>query len=263
MNESQRMQYLSALDVDCYMPRLVLANAPKAQLCSISIAAATGSANSPADLVQPSSAVVNAHTSKGAFKASDVLASLAVTSSSPKKSITQKTAVILAADDKPTETNIQFEPVQPFSLSLQRVGPLLLIDSCSGDAALPTDRLLHSIAFALGYEHSQIKAAEVFNWPVTAGVDSVQTIDSLRLDLQAFLDGKLLSNPIEQLFLLGENSSKYFIDKELLYTDFLYQKIDLPSCSTTAIIAPSLSQILADAVSKRNFWLAIRDSRKL
>ena len=262
MNEIHRMQYLSALDVDCYMPRLVLANAPKAQLCCIPVAAAISSANPQADLAQTSSAIANAHISNGALKASDVLASLGVLSS-PKKGVRQKTAVISAADVEETEQNTPFESVEPFSLSLQRIGSLLLIDSRSIDIALPTDRLLHSIAFALGFEHSQIEPAEVFNWPVTAGVDNVQTIDSLRLDLQAFLDGKLLSNPIEQLFLLGENSSKYFIDKDMLYTDCLYQKIDLPSCSTTAVIAPSLSQILADAVSKRKFWLAIRDFKKL
>jgi|TARA_B110000116_G_scaffold236321_1_gene221874 hypothetical protein len=262
MNEIQRMQYLSALDVDCYMPRLVLVNAPKAQLCP-PVAVMISQTHTKADLAHTSPAVVNAHISTGLLNpVSDVLASLGVESLPPEKIVKQKTTVAEAEVEKPNQ-NTSIELVQPFSLSLQRIGSLLLVDSRSVDIALPTDRLLHSIAFALGYEHSQIAAAEIFSWPVTASEASVQTIDSVRLDLQAFLDGKLLTNSVEQLLLLGENAAKYFIDKDTLYTDCLYKKVELTSFSITAIVAPSLSHILAEAELKRKFWLAIRDSKKL
>ncbi len=264
MNEIQRMQYLSALDIECYMPSLVLANAPEAELCRLPDAAVISPAHIKAGLAQTSPAVVNAHISADVLNpVSDVLASLGVASLPPEKIVKQKITEAAVAEVEEPDQDTSIDLVQPFSLSLQRIGSLLLVDSRSVDIALPTDRLLHSIAFALGYERSQIAAAEIFSWPVTAGETSVQTIDCVRLDLQAFLDGKLLTNSVEQLLLMGENAAKYFIDKDALYTDCLYKKVELTGFSITAIVAPSLSHILAEAELKRKFWLAIRDSKKL
>lgn len=262
MNEIQRMQYLSALDVDSYMPRFILPNAADVKLCKLPVATV---ANSPINDAAPvevdhQSRPTSFTPSSDAIKAAaDVLASLGSTAA-------KSTAKSAEPDKKAVETLVPtVDPaVQPavsidaFSLSLHRIGRLLLIDTRQIDMPLPTDRLLANITLALGYKAQDQAAVEILNWPFSSG-NTAMDAESARTDLQAFLDGRLLNSNIDTLLLLGVSAATYILPKNCEYAASLYTKIDLSEFSINALVAPSLNELLQNPALKEPLWRVLRD----
>lgn len=260
MNEIQRMQYLSALDVDCYMPRFILPNAAEAKLCQLPLASVVSEAvnDSPAEASQKSSPANFTPSSDAIKAAADVLASLgssaATPSVEPSLKSEPKSAQPLQSSDSEAAASIE-----PFSLSLHRIGKLLAIDSRNTETPLPTDRLLANIAFALGYSAPDIAAAEILNWPFS-GDNAVMNVESARVDLQAFLDGRLLNSDVDNLLLLGSTAAQFILPENTEYTDNLFKKVSLTEFSVDALIAPSLNELLQDSALKKPLWRVLRDS---
>ena len=165
--------------------------------------------------------------------------------------------------------------IKPFSLSIWRVGSLLLVDSRSQDVFLPTDRLFYNLLGALGFVRAEISVAEILNWPLvpiqsnqaqpkiaqykkTRGkVENFLDV-SVRTDIQAFFDGKMCQGRVSNMFLLGELASKYLLPSGKYYRDCLYQQIQLSELSVAAVILPSLSEILLKPALKERVWKGLR-----
>lgn len=259
MNEIQRMQYLSALDVDTYMPRFILPNAAEVKLCQLPVATAASVAiNDASPEVNHQSHSASFTPSNDAIKAAaDVLASLGTPAKPTAKSS-------LKAEQKPAEQPYStltpaVEPtvaIAPFSLSLHRIGRLLIIDTRHIEMPLPTDRLVANIALALGYKQHDQAMAEILNWPFSA-VNAVMDVESARIDLQAFLHGRVLNSDLDTLLLLGASAAKYILPQDCEYMPNLYKKIDLPEFSVNALVAPSLNEVLQKPALKESLWRAI------
>lgn len=263
MNEIQRMQYLSALDVDSYMPRFILPNAAEVKLCQLPIAtAAIAAVNDAAPIEvnhQPRSASFTP--SNDAIKAAaDVLASLGATAkSTAKPSLKLEETSVEQPDSALTPVVESTAAIDAFSLSLHRIGRLLVIDTRNIEMPLPTDRLLANIALALGYKPQDQAIAEILNWPFS-GNNTVMDAESARIDLQAFLDGRLLNSDVDTLLLLGASAAQYILPLNSEYTASLYKKIDLSDFSVKALVAPSLNELLQKPALKESLWQVLRGS---
>lgn len=258
MNEIQRMQYLSVLDVDCYMPRFILPNAAEAKLCQLPLASVVSEAvnDSPAEASQKSSPANFTPSSDAIKAAADVLASLGSSVATPSVEPSLKPEPKSA---QPLQSSEAAASIEPFSLSLHRIGKLLAIDSRNTETPLPTDRLLANIAFALGYTAPDIAAAEILNWPFS-GDNAVMNVESARVDLQAFLDGRLLNSDVDNLLLLGSTAAQFILPENTEYTENLFKKVSLTEFSVSALIAPSLNELLQESALKKPLWRVLRDS---
>lgn len=262
MNEIQRMQYLSALDVDSYMPRFILPNAAEAKLCQLPIATAASTAvnDAPAEVNHQSRSASFTPSNDAIKAAADVLASLgdaAKSTAKPSPKVAEKPAE--QPDPTLTTTVESTDAIDAFSLSLHRIGTLLVIDTRHIEMPLPTDRLLANIALALGYKPQDQAVAEILNWPFSAD-NTAMDAESARIDLQAFLDGRLLNSNIDTLLLLGVSAAKYILPENSEYTANLYKKIDLSDFSVKALVAPSLNELLQNPALKESLWQVLRGS---
>lgn len=220
MYETSRHQYLNALGIDSYMPRLLLVNAPEPQECEwpdVAIDSAapelglaqdqapveSGYAPAPVDdlMIPPPSKV------SGADVANVVESMLAdISPSSPAAKAKPKAKA--TADIKPIATVdsdielAQAAPAVRFSLSLWQCGPLLILDSRDSQKALPTEKLLLSILQACGLPLGNLPRAEVLQWPMFESGDADESASAARQMLAAFLEPKL-SEPKDYCLLMG------------------------------------------------------------
>lgn len=266
MNELQRMEYLSALDVDCYMPRLVLANAPQLQQCATSFTASTAVATNPPVQDIPVSSSGGQEKSRinstDSIKAADdVMASLgfSATATPEVKKPPAKAEVVESIDN---DIDVIAAEVAPFSLSLWRISDLMIIDAREVDLPLPTDRLLLNIACSMGYAVTDIQPAEILNWPFPSISSSANDAMCARADLQAFLDGKLLNTPVASLLLMGASAAKYILPLGQEYEASLYKTVDLSELSVKAIVTNSLSELLTSPQLKASIWTAVKSQVK-
>lgn len=273
MNEMQRMQYLSALDVDCYMPRFILTNAPvilpceKSYVAEHSVVTAIETPelkNTPAVSKQTASAP----SAESIKAAADVLRTLGLESSTKSEKVKPqsvevtdlKSEVPVATKIKPSaESSLE---IASFSLALWCVGEMLFLDSRDIDISLPTDRFIHNIVSALGYSHRDISSFEIINWPFTALAIADKTESYARVDIQAFLDGKLLTSPVKKLILLGENANKFILPQGIDYQSQVNQPLKLADFAVDAVVSFSLSEMLLKPELKQSFWMAICDCHK-
>ena len=257
INEIQRQAYLSVLGIENYMPRWYLPFAPEPIACVLPEPSSLMDA-SPSDIsaitsvVSPAIATdISAATS---FVAVDVLASL---DARQKPSVPVNATSILAQLEK-SEAVV----TTPFSLNVWRPVPgFLIIDSRNTALALPTDLLLNNILRHVINTEKFKMNEEVLRWPMIENRFVSRTEMDARNELQTWLAVENELRPINRLWLLGENASKYFIAADMPVTGNYWQHVEvngLPGqTQLTAFLMPSLNELLQRPVSKARLWAAL------
>jgi hypothetical protein len=256
INEIQRQAYLSVLGIENYMPRWCLPFAPEPVACVLpesgsSMDTAPGDIPAITSVVSP---VVATDTLAAASVAVDVLASL---DAQQKSSGPVNAASILEQLEK-NEAVV----VTPFSLNVWRPVPgFLIIDSRNTALALPTDLLLNNILRHVIKTEKVKMIEEVLRWPMIENRFVSRTEIDARNELQTWLAVENELRPINRLWLLGENASKYFIAADMSVTEKYWQNIEvneLPGqTQLIAFLMPSLNELLQNPLNKARLWAAL------
>lgn len=268
MNELQRMEYLSAMDVSTFVPRWVLPGARLSVQASLPVA-------TQVDLEQgdsrPSAAAVtpmqtSAYGASGQAKpearrteaAEGVLSDLLGSSlgGSPGQARVQKTASQIGQKVVVEESSDNLKPVR-FSLNLWRINPaLLVVDSHVPKAALPTVSLLRNI-LAAKQLRIKLPAADTLAWPMFKGHFEQGGWQGAREMVSAFMQTRLEQKPVKYVWLMGEDAFNAMAPSVGQYQQYLGKALDVPQLGCLALVMPSLTEMLQNPLSKKTAWQAL------
>ncbi len=298
MQERARLDYLKAMGITNYMPRWQLPNAPEAQLTAFLPPAEPVPADPstepqaiPAELPQPLQSIERSTERDAATEAPAPVespaplradfASVAPIEPAPKPEQRDRQpspeiqpqipsnapAALLKTTSKPSKeakTPVSAQnsaPLVKFALSFWRVSEdLLVVDSRHSELALPTEKLLTNIVFALGYPR-ELPKSEVVQWPLIDAHHQDQGEAAARETLNAFLDAQFLLNPGKYLLLMGQEASHFILDTGKPYADMLGHHFPVEEFNLTAFVVPSLSETLQEPAQKRLIWDTIKPLR--
>lgn len=280
MHERQRMQYLDALGIDMFVPRVILPHSKAIEQCELPALAddaGTPATAYPEDSLPPEVTTSGTHASTrasvgipdaGVAPRGDAQAAESIVSNildrvdAPKtKSVKPEPKADIAQHEQaPTQAASVQPPVAEataFSLSLWRIAPgVQVIDSRNVGEALPTHALLHNIVAAMKFSSSPLPGAEILNWPFPGAQDASWQA-ALQM-VQGFFEARIIQQPTPKFWLMGESAYRVMTGDAEGYRERLYQEIPLQDFSASALILPSLAEILFDANLKRPVWLALQ-----
>lgn len=254
MNEQQRMQYLEAMGVDMFTPRWVLPGARASQLCQLpvaNVAPATEVAPVPQQnhqSVQPRpDAQARPEKSAGAV-VSHLLDTVARQAKSPLPGPKSEAASPIPVQDEAA-----------FSLAFWRVHSHIMVVDSRQPKALPTQALLQSLLAAMGVT-GRLPRAEVQAWPVPGSSD--KSWHSAREMIQAFLETRLLSEPVKYLVLMGQDAARAVLaepddgldSNSAANAQRPLGRVNLDSFACEALVTPSLAELLLQPRLKAGLW---------
>ncbi len=285
MNERQRMQYLEVMGIDTFVPRFLLSGAKVSGVCELpvitesitpepnkalaSLGFTKGVVSNVDASLQPAIETGNA----GARSESSGLerVSIAGIISSKAEQVQEKREEGQSkADNNKTDkpaldlkslisVQVPKEQVR-FSLALWHVGNLQAIDSRKQGDALPTDALLTNILRSFDCLESHLPKVEILHWPM---VETAQENGwgAAKEMVHGFLDGRLMAKPVSHILLFGQDAYQSVLGEasgvEADDTSFLkaqYTAVHVEAFDATAIILPSLADILRQPSSKLDVW---------
>lgn len=250
MNEYQRQAYLDALGVEQYVPRWLLTVAPRPQACELPEQVAEQPLQ--AERVAPTTDRAAPTPQSAPTPVSEVLDGM-------RQEPSRRRASEKPAAEPSGPASEPVERVKPFTLSIWRSPlPLLVLDAREPRAAFPTDRLLHNLLNALGSHDAQRVAEEVLPWPLVNNPAVRLTAEDARAELHTWLEAELSNRSVRYILLMGENAARYFLPEEQSYSDALGQVQDLPPFNVSALVAPSLIELLRDPTLKRPLWRSLQ-----
>jgi hypothetical protein len=146
-----------------------------------------------------------------------------------------------------------------FSLSVWRpVENLMIIDSRNTMLALPTELLLNNVLRFLLPDKIRTLKEEVLRWPMIENAVTKPTIAEARAELQTWFSVQCEVQPLKYLWLLGANSAKYFLPLSRERDIDLWCSAPLNDLPLTALILPSLNELLQRPLQKKQLHSAIK-----
>ncbi|WP_027328636.1 hypothetical protein [Marinimicrobium agarilyticum] len=247
MNEYQRQAYLDALGVEQYVPRWLLSVAPEPFACELPAEVAR---EPRAERPAPEKAVTAP--AAAPTPVSEVLDGMRQ-EPSRRRTAEKPTSEPASAAPEPVER------VRPFTLSIWRSPlPVLVLDAREPRSAFPTDRLLRNLLNALGPHDGQRVTEEVLPWPLVNNPAVKLTAEDARAELHTWLEAELSNGSVRHILLMGENAARYFLPEGQSYSEVLGQVQDLPRFNVSALVAPSLIELLRDPTRKRPLWQSLQ-----
>lgn len=249
MDELVRQQYINALGIDGYMPRVLLNHAPAPVLCPEpalpQAAIAEHITPEVSGKAQPSTSAPAAIESVTA-SVGQVLQDMGV-KTQPKKS------------PAPAPVRKAHLGVEPLHIHLWRPTPqLLVIDEHEPGSALPKELLLTNILRITQRIAQPIGAAERVRCPITDELARMYSEEDLREELQAWLNEELVKAPPETVWIFGLRPAQYFTTSQNeACTAFCRTTIKghgEASGEHAAIVFPSLTELLQQPDLKRQIW---------
>lgn len=266
MNELTRMQYLDAMGIDMFVPKVCLPHAKAVSQCVLPSAELLPTASNEPSLgaIDDSTAfptaddhVADTHTP---VSVANVLANLrdekhqagSVVRSEPVS------AGDHVADDALSSSPSLSAPELTsanFTLGMWRVGShLQILDSRSDGDALPTDVLLRNILRIHGLLLQSMPAQEILHWPLP-GVALTDTSWGAAHDMViSFLEGRLSANPVSAFLVFGEDAFCALMGETANFTEALYQTVSVDTFDIDAIVLPSLRSLLHNPLEKKQLW---------
>ncbi|MCP8900306.1 hypothetical protein [Gilvimarinus xylanilyticus] len=240
MNERQRHQYLSAMGIDSFIPRVLLPHAPAPTLCDLPVVSET-----PAP---PLSAPVqnNPMAPPAPSQVGNMLGDMGI--ATDKKPVRKEPLNLYLPQPK--------KGVTPVHLHLWRPSnKLLIIDEHTPGAALPTDRLLASILRACRQHNIPLGEPERMRCPLNEQLAKMYSQDDLREELQAWLSEELAKQQEPELWLMGPEAAQWFVSPENVPEAFSQTQLNLTGTQRQpAIVLPSLSKLLQEPQLKQKIW---------
>lgn len=149
-----------------------------------------------------------------------------------------------------------------FSLNFWRISDeLMVVDSRQVNLALPTEKLLVNMLFALGYP-KELPKSEIIRWPLIDAPGQPQDENAARETLHAFLDEQFLLRPGKFMLLMGEDAAQYLLDSDLSFEEQTQQQHTIETFALTAIVTPNLAHLLQQPSAKADVWRAIQPLRQ-
>ena len=261
MLERQRLQYLSILGIDNYMPRRLLQGAAGSVLLS-------------AEQLQP---IMDSQTVLPSLK------EVPVDSTQQEKvgnqtvdvgeelSLSPKTLLDTiesppAKGDVPEAALVDREPVAPsaveFVFTIWRINDdCLIVDSHQPGTALPTDRLLLNILRAIGYSLVQLPQSDSIRWPLFTGnqytTASNDTEEACAM-VQAYMTAQVTKGDVKQLLLMGDAAFSYVVNHDQTFDQCQGGLITDAQWQATIAVLPSLTTMLTDPTQKAIAWKALK-----
>jgi len=278
------MQYLEAMGIDAFVPRLILPGAREPELCPLP----TQAANQPpvvlgdndvsavlartslAELVNESRDLADVTSSVSESDVSDVEASapssraffLDSEEDKPNRGGEPRLLGSSAnANEREPKGIPAVEPLARFSLAVWRASEsILVIDSHEPGAALPTESLLINLMRACGVQVGRLSVSDLLSWPMVELPGKPQGWPAAREMVGSFLDGKLLSQPVATILLFGADSFFALTAGEADEAEYLahrLKKIPVDAFLAEAVVLPSLADILRKPSLKADVWACL------
>lgn len=243
VNEAQRAQYLNAMGLSVFVPRVRLIGAKVSVQAKLPVAQSSSASKA---VSQPAAARV---------LMDEVLAKPAV-----EKPVDAAPAP--SVHPKPSE---HVPLVEPFSLSLWRPNAhWLILDQRDAAAALPTHQLLQNILRAMGCDE-RLAEPQVLQWPVAGLTEEAAPLQDAQAMLQGVLQGRLATQAATHLWVMGEILQKVVLSAALhekLQKDRVAQVLALDDFNALGLVLPSLTNILRKPSLKADVW-SVLSSYKL
>lgn len=238
MYENSRHEYLSAMGIDSYMPRLVLVNAAESIQCDwpeLEALEGVEGNTTPVNLSEDSGIGINlepsSNTAGSGFQGGETHHSATLEEKQQTAKAAQALLADFAADRKPDispvlkdvveskpalsaepepesvadeKPELVAAPAVRFSLTLWRCGSHVILDSRNTAKALPTDKLLLSMLIAIGLPLGNLPKPQVLNWPLELG-DADESAEAARQMLAVFME-TLIQEPTEHWVLMGRDA---------------------------------------------------------
>lgn len=266
MNELQRQQYLSALGVDSYMPRLHLPFAPASIACELPsvdvLENEFASAGHSDSFVATQAPILSGPTAEPGSSPVNLIGELL----DPKRQTKSSPAITGAADILASlETKVRAAPIaiEPFSLSIWRPSDgLLVVDSRNSKLALPTEQFLKNIVRTIYGNRPLQMQEEVLRWPMIENSFAKRTLADARNELQTWLAVQCEIRPITHIWLMGQNAATYFLDEQDVFADCIFERRPLAEVKLDGLLLPSLNELLQQQRNKPKLFNALRQYYK-
>lgn len=270
MNERQRMQYLDAMGIEMFVPRLILPGAPApvqallpvAEAPALETRAVVGSEALP---VEPTPAASSVRSLGQVLETVPVQKSPPVAppgavkprpNPEPTPSVAPTSQSAPAA--KPASAISKEDEVARFHLCLWRVSDsMLVIDDHQVGSGLPTETLLSNILRFSGLASGRLPTADSLVWPMVELPGKPARWDDAREMVATYLEGKLLRSPVATILLFGEASFRAVAPVASLaqpFAELCYRGISIDAFAAEALVLPSLAEILHNPLRKRALW---------
>lgn len=236
--EARRGYFLDAMGIDRYVPRLALANAQASDLTDAVLVAVS---DEQAQIPLPGN--VQADSAKVKTPLSDLNLSPAA---------------------KPQATTTAAASLVRMHLRAWRVGSeLLIIDTRTGDIALPSEALLRNMVLALGFAVAEISRAESLRWPLSEKnhwpLNAAEDLQNARSMVLAFVEAQHSRHGFHTVLLMGADAVRFVLAND---GDYAIGQRQAFSEHCNAIILPGLNELLRQPGLKKNSWQAIRHLRR-
>lgn len=256
MNEYQRQSYLNALGLEDYAPRWLLPGAPASVACELPELPEAEFYSEAEYQVEPASESNPAANPETAGKSASSIEELMRDMVDPAVSSRSQPT---KAEPAPATSESPAQTIKPFTLSIWRSAlPVLIVDTRQPRSAMPTERLLRGLLASLGLQDSASLAEEVLSWPLVENASVKLTAEDARVELHTWLEAELERRPVRQLVFMGVGAARYFLPQETAEEAQLWQSLKLSGFEPSALLVPSLIELLQQPLLKRDLWLALQ-----
>ncbi len=159
-----------------------------------------------------------------------------------------------------------------FSLTVWRITQdIMVVDSRQPGAALPTDRLLQNILRSIGCPLAQLPPSELLRWPLfatkgTSTVDPESDASEARAMVHAYISAQCTKAPVKWLLLMGDDAIRFALTPDteqnasdtLMFDQYKGRAIVQAQWQCTALVTPSLVDMLQEPLQKRTTWQALQ-----
>lgn len=258
VNERQRMQYLEAMGVETFVPRWVLPGARVSLQCRLPVSA-DADTRTPAASASQSAIAVSEKQSKPARALVDsLLERVSPTSAEmpdkPSSSPNRAAPVLPGA----TQAEATQTEVAAFSLAFWRVHPQVMVVDSRQPQVLPTEALLRALLSGLGLTGA-LPRAEMQVWPMPGSSD--KSWSAACEMMHAFLEGRLLSQPVSFLVVMGGDAAKAILGDAA--DQVVDGRVSLDNFACDALVTPSLAELLLQPHLKARLWSLLKPLRQL
>ena len=264
MLERQRLEYLSNLGVESYVPRRLLsgAQAPYVIADELLVDPSIDNAQVKKDVgmqLEVKSDFASADVPAQASHAPNSLKALVDDKPIAEEKIPEKSAVPANEVSIPPST-----PAIEFALSVWRVhADCLVIDSRQPGSALPTDRLLQNMLRAIGYSLTLLPQSEIIRWPLFKNQNrkantTISEVDEARAMVHAYVQAQITKQPLKTILIMGETATLYLLGSDKPYSEVNGTLFDHKDWNVNIAVLPSLVSMLENPLEKRIAWQALQ-----
>lgn len=275
MNELARMQYLDALGIDTFIPRLILPAAKVSVQCELPVVtsdeltasnevmhrldAAAQFADENGNDTSRSSFASELPVAAGAFVKSFLEPAASKSASKNLRSNTKTLSDVVVAPTLKSLIDSKHQSDQKalrFQLNFwHQPNGLSVLDTREPKAALPTTALLANI-YAIFSPNVHVPRADLLQWPlIESPVPNPSEWQDARDLTQAFLASRCSNSPARLMLILGDTAMQ-MVGQTDRVPDY-GAVITISGMPTPAIFLPSLAQLLKEPALKRFIWPAV------